>query len=106
MPVRYLETMNSRISNLPRQRGFATDDQHAGAQRHLDLVELYPRQRDQDRQRIPALEDVAWRLPSSSRMTAMEELPIEPLGAFHRIASLFPHQRLKLLRHVRLPATG
>src|SRR6516165_11280526 len=64
VPVRYLEAMDSGIPNFARQRGLAADDQYAGTERDLDLVELHAWQGDQDRQRFIALEDVARRLPS------------------------------------------
>src|SRR5215470_20436293 len=104
MPVRYLQPVNPGVPDLARQRGFAANDQYAGAERHLDLVELHPGQGDQDGQRLLALEDIAGRLPGLCRAAAMEELPIEAVGALHRIARLFPHQRFELLWHIRLPA--
>src|SRR5271167_4882385 len=104
VPVRYLQPMDSAIPDLARQGGLAADDQYAGAERHLDLVELDPGQGDQDSQHLLALEDVARRLPSWCRTAAMEKLPMEALGSLHRVTGLFPHQRFKLFRHLRLPA--
>src|ERR1700758_3757920 len=85
MPVRDLQPVNLGVSDFARQRCFPADDQHAGAERPLDSVELVPGERDQDGQRIIALEDVARRLPGSCRAAAVEKLPIKALGAFHRL---------------------
>ena len=72
--------------------------------RHLDLVGLDPGQGDQDGQRLVALEDVARRLPGRRRVAAMKKLPMQALGALHRLAGLCPHQRFELsFRHLRLP---
>src|SRR5271167_2983163 len=86
MPVRYFQPVDPCVPDLARQRCFAANDQYAGAERHLDLVELHSGQGDQDGQRLLALEDVAGRLPGRCRAAAMEELPIKALGAFHRVA--------------------
>src|SRR5271163_2574392 len=104
MPVRDLQPVDPGVPDFARQRGFAADDQDASAERHLDLVELDPGQGDQDGQRLVALEDVARRLPGGGRAVAMKKLPVEALGAFHRLAGLFPHQRFELFRHLSLPA--
>src|SRR6516164_11559385 len=96
MPVWYLQPVNLGVSDFARQRGLAADDQHAGAECDLDLVKLDPGERDQNRQRVIALEDVTRRLPGGGRAAAVEKLPIKALGAFHRLAGLFPHQRFEL----------
>src|SRR5262249_62160231 len=92
MPMRYLQPVNPGVPDLARQRGFAANDQYAGAERHLDLVELHPGQRNQDGQRLLALEYVAGRLPGGRRATAMEELPIEAGRGLRRAPPAFPHQ--------------
>src|SRR5207253_1998584 len=105
MSLRYFQAMDSGVPDLKRQRALAADDQHAGAERHRDLVRLYPGQGDQDGQRLLALENVARRLPSGCRRATTKKLTMESLSTLHRFAGLFPHQRLELSsRHVGLPA--
>src|ERR1700739_4552839 len=90
-PLRYLQPVDPGVPDLERQRALAADDQHAGAERHRDLVGLDTGQGDQDDQRLLDLKDVAWRLPGGCRGAATKELTMETLSAFHRFASLFPH---------------